>query len=426
MSGEVSSAWREEKLGTLAEIRRGASPRPISDPKWFSDIGPGWVRIADVTASSGKLLSTRQYLSEAGASKSVRIVPGELIMSICATIGVPIISGIDACIHDGFVVFKRISPDLDIGYLRHFLEAQTPEYEKLGQTGTQMNLNTDIIRNTPIHLPPLPEQRRIAEILSSVDETIQATQAVIEQTRKVKESVLQRLLTKGIGHTRFKQTEIGEIPEHWNLLNLGSLLADVDPAMRSGPFGSALLKEELVEDGIPLLGIDNVHVERFDRRFKRFVTPEKYQELRRYAVRTNDVMITIMGTVGRCCVVPDDVGPALSSKHVWTLTFDDARYLPDLLCWQLNFAPWALQEFMKSAQGGVMSAINSSVLRGVRVPVPPMSEQRHIHAVLMSFNNTIAAEEERLIALNASKAALMADLLTGRRRVSTNLLLAAE
>ena len=73
--------------------------------------------------------------------------------------------------------------------------------------------------------------------------------------------------------------------------------------MRSGPFGSALLKHELVEAGIPLLGIDNVHVERFEATFSRFVTPQKFRELERYAVRPRDLMITIMGTVGRCCLV---------------------------------------------------------------------------------------------------------------------------
>ena len=87
-----------------------------------------------------------------------------------------------------------------------------------------------------------------------MDEAIQATEAVIKQTRRVKDGVLQDLLTRGIGHTRFKQTEIGEIPESWAVRKVSGLLADVDPAMRSGPFGSALLKSELVKDGVPLRG----------------------------------------------------------------------------------------------------------------------------------------------------------------------------
>lgn len=420
MSGEVPAGWRPVRLGEVARETRARN----GDLKIPQD------RLVGVFKNEG-MTPARDRVRGENVERCKIVRPGAFaynpmrlnIGSIARWHG-----SAEAIVSPDYIVFEADPARLDGGFLDHLRASQSWRKftEGAGDGGVRIRIYFDHLAEFRFPLPPLAEQRLIAEILTSVDEVIQATQAVIEQTRKVKESVLQRLLTKGIGHTRFKQTEIGEIPEHWNLLNLGSLLADVDPAMRSGPFGSALLKEELVEDGTPLLGIDNVHVERFDRRFRRFVTPEKYQELRRYAVRANDVMITIMGTVGRCCVVPDDVGPALSSKHVWTLTFDDARYLPDLLCWQLNHAPWALQEFMRSAQGGVMSAINSSVLRGVRVPVPPMDEQRHIYAALLSFNNTIAAEEERLTALDASKAALMADLLTGRRRVASDLPLAAE
>lgn len=419
MSGEVPDGWQTVTLRDHMELVPGFAFKSDDFSNDPVDRLP-LIRIRDLTSQEPVV-----YVPRAVEARYL-VRRGDFLVGMDGEFQAVRWSAADAALNQRVLKFFSSSPHLDSEFLFYRLQPELARLEQVISATTVKHLSTKHLHGLEIPLPPLAEQRRIAEILSSVNEAIQATQAVIEQTRKVKEGVLHRLLTKGIGHTRFKQTEIGEIPEHWKLLNLGSLLAEVDPAMRSGPFGSALLKEELVEEGIPLLGIDNVHIERFDRRFKRFVTPQKYQQLRRYSVRPNDVMITIMGTVGRCCVVPDDVGPALSSKHVWTLTFDDARYLPDLLCWQLNFAPWALREFMRSAQGGVMSAINSSVLRGVRVPVPPMSEQRHIHAVLMSFNNTIAAEEERLIALNASKAALMADLLTGRRRVSTNLLLAAE
>ena len=84
-------------------------------------------------------------------------------------------------------------------------------------------VNSSDIAEVNLPVPPLPEQKKIAEILGSVDEAIQATQAVIDQTRKVKQGLLRRLLTRGIGHTRFKQTEIGEIPEEWKVRSVGQL-----------------------------------------------------------------------------------------------------------------------------------------------------------------------------------------------------------
>jgi type I restriction enzyme S subunit len=192
------------------------------------------------------------------------------------------------------------------------------------------------------------------------------------------------------------------------------MLATVDPAMRSGPFGSALLKEELVSDGIPFLGIDNVFVERFDRNYKRFVSPPKFLQLRRYAVRPDDLMITIMGTVGRCCLVPNDVGEAISSKHTWTISLDRLKYSPYLAMLQVNYSDWVLRHFSKDQQGGTMSAIRSETIRSTQLPVPPREEQDAIEAILLELSNRLYEEEKMLDKLRLQKSGMMEDLLTGR------------
>ena len=104
-------------------------------------------------------------------------------------------------------------------------------------------------------------------------------------------------------------------------------------------------------------------------------------------------MITIMGTVGRCCLVPDDVGAALSSKHVWTLTFDQNRYSPYLACLQFNHAPWILRHFSRDEQGGIMASIRSDTLRTAQLPVPPMAEQQMIAAGLFALGRRLRDEE---------------------------------
>lgn len=307
----------------------------------------------------------------------------------------------------------------DADFVQYAINAKhTRSVAEANSTGTtRKRINLSKAKSLPLLHPPLPEQKKIAEVLSSVDETIAATKAVIDQTKQVKKGLLQTLLTKGIGHTKFKQTELGEIPESWEVVKLEDLLADTKTPMRSGPFGSALKKAELVESGIPFLGIDNVHVERFEPTYRRFVTPEKFDELKRYAVFSHDVMITIMGTVGRCCVVPEGVGNMLSSKHVWTMSFDRQKYVPELVCWQLNYAPWVLKEFWRTSQGGVMSAISSKVLRTLLLPKPPLNELEKIADILASKNEAIHATEAKLNQLQILKSGLMSDLLTGRKRV---------
>jgi len=124
-----------------------------------------------------------------------------------------------------------------------------------------------------------------------------------------------------------------------------------------------------------------------------------------------------MGTVGRCCVVPDDIGRALSSKHVWTLTFDQNLYLPQLACLQINYSDWVLRHFARDIQGGIMSAIRSDTLRTTLLPVPPLAEQRRIEQILRTQQSRIEIVRQESAKLRRLKQGLMDDLLTGRVRV---------
>jgi len=274
------------------------------------------------------------------------------------------------------------------------------------------------------------EQHRIAHILDTLDTAIHETEAIIAKLKAVKQGLLHDLLTRGIdanGELRppqaeaphlYKDSPLGWIPREWETRRLAELLADVDPAMRSGPFGSALLKQELVSTGIPLLGIDNVHTERFIDEYNRFVTPRKFSELARYAVRPADLMITIMGTVGRCCLVPDNIGQALSSKHTWTITLDQKLYSPYLAMLQINYSPWVLNNFASDQQGGTMVAIRSETLRSTFLPVPSRQDQRLMEDRLREISNKIDLEVDTLAKMQAEKSGLMDDLLTGRVRVT--------
>ena len=337
----------------------------------------------------------------------------------------------EACLNSHLLLFRPHRNAYVPKYLFYVLDhPHFRGYSKVHGTGvTFAGLSQKLTGEYVVHLPPLPEQRRIAEILDTLDEAIRRTEEVIAKLQQMKQGLLHDLLTRGIdehGELRdperdpeqFKDSPPGRIPRGWEVERVEDLLADVDPAMRSGPFGSALLKDELVSKGVPLLGIDNVHVEQFVREFGRFVTPQKAVELSRYRVRPRDVMITIMGTVGRCALVPDDLGEALSSKHVWTLTFDQTRYSPYLACLQFNHAPWVLAHFSRDVQGGIMSAIRSDTLRTALLPVPPPAEQHRVASVLADLDRRLAGESVDADKLRTLKHGLMDDLLTGRVRAT--------
>lgn len=186
--------WEVRTLGDLASIQRGASPRPIDSPIWFDDNSTvGWVRISDVTRSGMFLRETSQWLSVLGIRHSRPVSRGSLIMSICATVGRPIITEIEACIHDGFVVFDNLRADKYFMY--YILKSIEGDWARHGQTGSQMNLNTGLINRTEIRLPPIEEQTAIATILSDIDTEIAALEARLAKARQIKQGMMQELLT---------------------------------------------------------------------------------------------------------------------------------------------------------------------------------------------------------------------------------------
>ncbi len=193
--GRIPEEWEVVELGEVADVKRGASPRPIDDPIYFSEVGRAWIRILDVTTSNKYLKKTTQYLSPIGEQKSVKVEPNELIMSICATIGKPIIVKIPACIHDGFVALKNLSSQVDIEYLFYYLSFNEKNIQEMGQIGTQRNLNSNLVSCFKLLLPPLPEQKRIASILSQIDEVIEKEQKYKEKLERIKRGLMEDLLT---------------------------------------------------------------------------------------------------------------------------------------------------------------------------------------------------------------------------------------
>jgi type I restriction enzyme, S subunit len=187
--------WVEKTLGDLANISRGASPRPIDSPIWFDENSEiGWVRISDVPKSGMFLYETSQRLSQLGVQSSRFVNRKNLIMSICATVGRPIITMIDLCIHDGFVVFENLKTDSK--FMFYVLKSIEEDWSKNGQTGSQMNLNTNLIDSTKITIPPQKEeQERIATILSDMDTAIAVLEEKLTKTRQLKQGMMHELLT---------------------------------------------------------------------------------------------------------------------------------------------------------------------------------------------------------------------------------------
>ena len=263
-----------------------------------------------------------------------------------------------------------------------------------------------------IPAPPISEQKKIAVILSSVDDAIQATQAVIDQTRRVKQGLMQQLLTRGIGHTRFKQTEIGEIPVEWDVRKLRTV-AHIQTGIAKG--------KKNLEDPIelPYLRVANVQEGYIDITEIKTINVSK-REVERYSLQEGDVLLTEGGDfdkLGRGDVWHGQIEHCLHQNHVFAVRTDRSVILPEFYSAQAS-SFYGKRYFLGCAkQTTNLASINSTQLKDFPTIVPPLEEQTKIIEILYSVRKEEGLTKESLDQLEKIKRGLMQDLLTGRVRV---------
>lgn len=391
MSNEVPKDWPNVAIGSLSRVKRGASPRPIKDPKWFADEGHGWVRISDVTASDRVLRETTQYLSDEGRAASVEIVPGDLIMSICGTIGRPLFSGIHACIHDGFVAFKEIDASrLDPTYLYFVLQAQTRHFEAQSQPGTQRNLNSALVGKTEIPLPPIDEQRRIAEVLRSVDEALAAAHAVIGQLRETRAHRLDALMA------------------------LPGTYRRIDEVCRlSGGYGFPIKHQGKKAGRYPFAKVSDMNRPGNEVLMRDAENYVDEADLRTLKAKPFPIATTFFPKVGATLLTNKR---RIAAVEMLVDNNVMGAVATDVDPWFLYYA-FCTIDMADYVQPGAVPSVNQRTIGQIMIPVPDMAIQEEFVATMRDLDGAIEMQSDALSQLMATKQALMSDLLSGRVRV---------
>jgi type I restriction enzyme S subunit len=185
-------SWEQRRLEDVADIVRGASPRPIKDPKWFDDNSDiGWLRISDVTEQDGRIHYLEQRISEAGQECTRVLTEPHLLLSIAATVGKPVINYVKTGVHDGFLIFQN--PKFDREFMFQWLEMFRPKWSKYGQPGSQVNLNSDLVKSKELPLPSLDEQTQIGTFFAALDRLLTLHQRELAKLQSVKKSLLEKM-----------------------------------------------------------------------------------------------------------------------------------------------------------------------------------------------------------------------------------------
>jgi type I restriction enzyme S subunit len=310
----------------------------------------------------------------------------------------------------------RPQRDVDGQFLAYALRSRdvNDQFVRGANGSTRFGLTSNVIHNARLPVPPLAEQRKIAAILTSVDEAIQATEAVIAQTRRVKEGLLQELLTKGIGHTRFKQTEIGELPETWEVRRLVEVSAG---GIRNGIFKK---REEFGDGGVPMINV----LDCFTGPPVRLHTLERvladHGEIDRFEVANGDLLfirssLNVEG-IGHSAIVQGLTERTVFECHVMRVR-PIKEIVPDFLYHYTKSKSFRCR-IMGNAQTTTMTTLPQDGLGSLQVPIPPIEEQQQIADTLNSLDRQVREHENAQIGNRQVKTGLLQDLLTGRVRVT--------
>ncbi len=302
----------------------------------------------------------------------------------------------------GSTEFHVLSPSdsLDARYLLHFLRqkrVRTEGARRMTGSAGQRRVPKYFLEQLEIPLPPLPEQRRIAEILDRADALRAKRRAALAELDALTQSIFLDLF----GDPKSSS---------WAMATVADVVDEAEGGIRTGPFGSQLLHSEFSKTGVAVLGIDNAVANEFRWNERRFISVSKYRQLKRYTVRPGDVLITIMGTCGRCAVVPDDIPIAINTKHLCCITLNQTKCLPLFLHAYFLQHPIARKYLNQTAKGAIMSGLNMGIIKQMPVPLPPLELQhdfaRRVTAVeaLKAKHRTALAELDALFASLQSRA----------------------
>lgn len=283
------------------------------------------------------------------------------------------------------------------------------EIEEVTGFTTVKHLSSNQIARIKFPVPSLSEQKRIVAILDAAFEGIDT---VIANTEK-------NLATaRDLFETTIATDLFGDpVARGARLTTVEDLAAAGSGRIRTGPFGSQLLHGEFVDEGVAVLGIDNAVMNEFQWAKRRFITPDKYAELTRYTVKPGDVLITIMGTCGRCAVVPNDIPLAINTKHLCCITLDKEKCLPQFLHAYFLYHPVARGFLGARAKGSIMEGLNMGIIKELPVWLPSLPIQTDVVLKLKTLQANIRALEsvysQKIGALSELKQALLRKAFAG-------------
>ena len=360
--------WQRVFVEDVAKIvTKGTTPTSIGFS--FSKEGIPFLRvnnIQDGKINLGDVLFIDSKTDQALARS--RILKKDVIISIAGTIGKTAVipANAPAMNCNQALAIIRLHNNVDPYYFNHWLNTGDAFRQITGSkvTATISNLSLGCIKKLKIPLPPIDEQRRIAAILDQADAIRRKRQQAIALTDELLRSTFLEMFGDPVIN-----------PKGWEVKKLEEVALKRKGAIKCGPFGSQLLISEFVKDGIPVYGIDNVQKNEFVWAKPKYITTEKYEQLKSFSIQDEDVLISRTGTVGRTCVAPPDIPRSILGPNLLKVSLNTNKMLPKYLSYALNHSNPLIEEIKRMSPGATVAVFNTTNLKALRLTIPHINLQ---------------------------------------------------
>ena len=404
---ELPDEWEALSLGEHSQIFRGGSPRPIQEFLTTSDTGVNWIKIGDVDADAKYITATEEKIIPEGVSRSRMVYEGDLILSNSMSYGRPYIMNIQGCVHDGWLVIQKCDKAFDRDYLYYALSSNLTmqQYIAMAAGSSVQNLNKEKVAKVVLPKPEIPEQKKIAEILSDADVLITDLQKLIRKKKDIRQGTMQMLVT---GKKRLNGYS-GE----WVKINLAK-----NSKLKARIGWQGLTTAEYLDEGYSYL-ITGTDFQ--DGQIKwngcHFVNYDRYVQDPNIQVTDGDLLLTKDGTIGKVAYVTNLKRPATLNSGVFVVKPITDAYTAHFMFYVLESS--VFKEFLQQlSAGSTINHLYQKDLVKFDLFVPPtIEEQEAISEILFDMDSEIHKLEDKLNKYEEVKQGMMEELLTGKVRL---------
>lgn len=421
--GEIPEEWEVKSIGDIGKFQGGYAFKSED----YINEGVKLIRITNVQQCNlnweDKCFLPKKF-EEKFRDYSVKI--NDVVLAMTRSI---ISTGIKACkvkkqdvpsLLNQRVGRFILSNVLDCGFLYQYIFTDyfINKVNELSSTTGQPNISSKQIESIMVTVPEIREQQKIALILTSVDEQIEITDNLIEKTKELKKGLMRKLLTKGIGHSRFKETEIGKIPEKWEVKRLIDITDKFDKySFTGGPFGSNLKSSDYTNKGVRVIQLQNIGDGYFNNKSIIYTSEEKADELNSCNIYPGDIIIAKMAEpVARACKIPNIEERYLMCSDGIRIAVDKSENDINFIMYSIN-SNYFRNNAIANSTGSTRLRIGLNELRNLPIVIPPLHEQVKIASIFSRVDEQINQYESEKEKLQELKKGLMQKLFSGKIRV---------